>query len=128
MEGYKATVEYVSTALNVRDKIKFKDTSDAVGIDVALSTLESLVLNIDYYGVLNIHNEKAEGDKDYRTYIFVDTEGNKYYTGSESVWTSFEDIMDELKQEGEEEIPPIKFYKLESKNYKGKYFLTCSIA
>ena len=128
MEGYKSKVKSVSIELDPRDRIKFKDTSDAYGIDMALSTLESLVLNIEYYGELAIHNENAEGDKDYNTYVFVDRDGNKYITGSESVWSSFTDIVDELADDGITEIPPIKFYKKESKNYKGKYFLTCSIA
>ena len=129
MEGYKAKVAVVSTDLTVQERIKFKDTSDAIGIDIATQGMESLILNIDYYGVLDIHNEKAEGEnKDYKNYVFVTTSGDKYVTGSESLWTAFTDIMDELADEGIEEIPPIRFYRKDSKNYKGKQFLTCSLA
>lgn len=128
MDGYKARVAVVSKDLSATERIKFKDTSDAIGIDLALKDLESLTVTIDYYGVLDIHNEKAEDNKDYKNYVFVTTDGDKYVTGSESLWTSFEDIADELADEGVEEFPPIKFYKKESKNYKGKYFLTCSLA
>ena len=128
MEGYKAKVAVVSKDLSATDRIKFKDTSDAIGIDLALKDLESLTVSIDYYGVLSIHNEKAEDNKDYKNYVFVTTDGEKYVTGSESLWTSFTDIADELADEGVDEFPPIKFYKKESKNYKGKYFLTCSLA
>lgn len=128
MEGYKAKVAVVSKDLSATERIKFKDTSDAIGIDLALKDLESLTVSIDYYGVLTIHNEKAEDNKDYKNYVFVTTDGEKYVTGSESLWTSFTDIADELADEGVDEFPPIKFYKKESKNYKGKYFLTCSLA
>lgn len=128
MDGYKARVAVVSKDLSATERIKFKDTSDAVGIDLALKDLESLTVTIDYYGVLDIHNEKAEDNKDYKNYVFVTTDGEKYVTGSESLWTSFTDIADELADEGMDEFPPIKFYKKESKNYKGKYFLTCSLA
>ena len=129
MEGYKAKVAVVSKELSVEDRIKFKDTSDAIGIDLATQGIESLVLNVDYYGVLDIHNEKAEGEtKDYKNYVFVTTSGEKYVTGSESLWTAFTDITDELEDAGIEEIPPIKFYRKDSKNYKGKQFLTCSLA
>jgi hypothetical protein len=128
MDGYKARVAVVSKDLSATERIKFKDTSDAVGIDLALKDLESLTVTIDYYGVLDIHNEKAEDNKDYKNYVFVTTDGEKYVTGSESLWTSFTDIADELADEGMDEFPPIKFYKKETKNYKGKYFLTCSLA
>lgn len=128
MDGYKARVAVVSKDLSATERIKFKDTSDAVGIDLALKDLEFLTVTIDYYGVLDIHNEKAEDNKDYKNYVFVTTGGEKYVTGSESLWTSFTDIADELADEGMDEFPPIKFYKKESKNYKGKYFLTCSLA
>lgn len=128
MDGYKARVAVVSKDLSATERIKFKDTSDAIGIDLALKDLESLTVTIDYYGVLDIHNEKAEDNKDYKNYVFVTTDGEKYVTGSESLWTSFTDIADELADEGMDEFPSIKFYKKESKNYKGKYFLTCSLA
>ena len=128
MEGYKARVAVVSRELSIEDRIKFKDTSDAIGIDLATQELEDLVLNIDYYGVFDIHNEKADGNKDYKNYVFVTDKGEKYVTGSESLWSAFTDIMDELTEAGIEDIPPIKIYRKDSKNYKGKQFLTCSLA
>lgn len=129
MTGYKATVQEVSKEITVAERIKFKDTSDAIGLDTATQdNFGELVVDIDYYGVLNVHNEKAEGDKDYQQYVFVSTDGTKYVTGSESCWTSFLDIMSELFEAGIKEMPSIKFYRKDSKNYKGKQFLTCSLA
>lgn len=128
MEGYKTRVAYVSKDIDTAERIKFKDTSDAYKIDTAIGDSEALVLNVEYYGVLDIHNEKADSNPDYKNYVFVTDNGEKYVTGSESLWTAFVDIIDELKEDGIESIPPVKFYKKESKNYKGKYFLTCSLA
>lgn len=129
MEGYKAKVSTVSKELTIEERIKFKDTSDAIGIDLATQEGDELVLNVDYYGVLDVHNEKADGDKDYQQYVFVTMSGNKYVTGSKSLWTAFEDINDELADaDYEGDLPPIKIYRKDSKNYKGKQFLTCSLA
>lgn len=127
MDGYKAKVAFTSKELTVEERIKFKDTSDAIGIDLATQD-EDLILNIAYYGKLDVHNEKAEGDKDYEQYVFVTELGDKYVTGSKSLWTAFADITDELADAGYESIPPIKIYRKDSKNYKGKQFLTCSLA
>ena len=59
------------------------------------------------------------------TYVIIDKNGDKYVTGSLSFWNSFMDIYTEML--GEDEEWSIKAYKLDSKNYKGKKFLTCSI-
>ena len=128
MEGYKAKVALVSKQLSVEDRIKFKDTSDAIGLDHATQEAD-LVLNIDSYGMLDVHNEKAQGDKDYNQYVFVTKDGEKYVTGSSSLWSSFEDIIDELADAGYDgDITPIKIYRKDSKNFKDKQFLTCSLA
>lgn len=58
-------------------------------------------------------------------YVIIDENGNKFVTGSESAITSLLDIIDEMT--GEDEDYSIEFYKKESKNYKGKSFITCSI-
>ena len=73
---------------------------------------------------LSIHNEKSD-NVDYENYVIIDKNGDKYVTGSASFWSSFMDIYNEMQ--GEEEAWSIKAYKLDSKNYKGKKFLTCSI-
>ena len=119
MEGYKTRVAYVSKDI---------DTADAYKIDTAIGDSEALVINVAYYGVLDIHNERADSNPDYKNYVFVTDNGEKYVTGSESLWTSFVDIVEELSYDDIEIIPPINFFKKESNNYKGKYFLTCSLA
>ena len=123
MEGYKVTVRYASLDnLSARERIMLKDTSDCVSLDSA--TTDGIVtLKPEFYAVLDVHNEDAKGDKDYTQYIVVDADGTKYITGSESFYSSFIDIAEEMDNEPYE----IKVYRKPSKNYSGKDFITCSI-
>ena len=129
MKGYTATVREVSKDITVKEKIMLKDTSNAKSIDIltqeASFNNEKVLIDVDYYAILDIHNEKSD-NKDYINFIIVDKSGNKYVTGSESFITTFTDIYNEMKGAGEENIT-IEIYRKESKNYKGKDFITCSI-
>ena len=122
MADYKCTVTYASKNLTNREKILAKDTGNAVKLDELLNPGEKVVITPDYYVILSVHNERSD-TKDYEQYMIIDKSGNKYYTGSPSFWESFTDISEEM---GDEEFS-IECYKMESKNYKGKHFLTCSI-
>ena len=130
MKGYTSTVREVSKEISVKEKIMLKDTSNAISIDAltqeASINNEKVLIDVDYYAILDIHNEKSD-NKDYINFIIVDKSGNKYVTGSESFITTFTDIYEEMKGAGEENIT-IEIYRKESKNYKGKDFITCSIA
>lgn len=125
---YKAKVCESSRELTAKEKIMLKDTSNAFSLDEmtqeAQFNNEKLILNIDYYVTIDVHNDKAD-DKDYQQFILVDKEGKKYYTGSTSFITNFIDIFEELTEAGEEVT--IEIYRKESKNYKGKEFITCSV-
>lgn len=129
MKGYTSTVREVSKEISVKEKIMLKDTSNAISIDAltqeASFNNEKVLIDVDYYAILDIHNEKSD-NKDYINFIIVDKSGNKYVTGSESFITTFTDIYEEMKGAGEENIT-IEIYRKESKNYKGKDFITCSI-
>lgn len=129
MKGFKATVRECSKDLTAKERIALKDTSNAESLDLLTQEAslngQKLIIVIDYYAVLDIHNEKSD-NKDYVNYIIVDTDGEKYITGSESFFTSFIDIVDEMNQAGEKDIT-IEVYRKPSKNYKGKDFITCSI-
>ena len=124
MEGYKVSIKEVSRDLTARERIMFKDTSNAVKLDEAIKENGSLIITVADWAVLNIHNEKAD-DKDYENYIIRANDGTKYVTGSPSFWSAFSEIADEMR--GEDEEWAIEIYKMDSKNYKGKQFLTCSI-
>jgi len=125
---YKAKVADSSRELTAKEKIMLKDTSNAFSLDEltqeAQFNNEKLILNIDYYVTIDVHNDKAD-DKDYQQFILVDKDGKKYYTGSTSFINNFIDIFEELTEAGEEVT--IEIYRKESKNYKGKEFITCSV-
>lgn len=124
MEGYKAVVERASKELSAKEKIMLKDMSDAVKLDDIVKE-NPIIINPDYYAIVAVHNEKSD-TKDYKKIVLVDKDGTKYTTGSMPFITTFEDIVDEMADAGEEDYA-IKIYPKESKNYKGKYFITCSI-
>lgn len=125
---YKAKVADASRELTAKEKIMLKDTSNAFSLDEltqeAQFNNEKLILNIDYYVTIDVHNDKAD-DKDYQQFILVDKDGKKYYTGSTSFINNFIGIFEELTEAGEEVT--IEIYRKESKNYKGKEFITCSV-
>lgn len=123
-ETYLVTIEETSLEnLSNRDRVILKDTSDAIALDEALTDEnETLEIAVKDYAVLNVHNEAAD-DKDYSKYIIVSETGEKYTTGSNTFFRSFKDIYTEMQGEAFS----IKVYKKPSTNYKGKFFLSCSI-
>jgi hypothetical protein len=123
MQGYEAKVKESSKELTAKERIAMKDTTDAIKLDEATQDAK-VTINPSAFVILQIHNEKSD-NKDYEDYIILDKDGTKYKTGSESFWTSFMDIWDEMS--GENEEWGIIAYRMPSKNYKGKDFLTCSI-
>ena len=124
MDGYKVTIKETSKELTARERIMLKDTTNAIKLDEAADGESPLVITPTAYAVIVIHNEKSD-NQDYDNYIITDDAGNKYVTGSESFWSAFKEIWDEM--ENEDEPYQIEVYKLDSKNYKGKQFITCSI-
>ena len=123
MNGYSVSIKESSRELTAKQRIALKDTTEAVKLDEA-TQVEPVIINVDMYAILAIHNEKSE-NPDYDNYIVVDKNGTKYVTGSASFWSSFMDIFTEM--EGEDEAWTLKVYRVPSKNYKGKDCVTCSI-
>lgn len=119
---YNVTIRESSRELTARERIKFKDVSAAVPMDTAVTLDNPIVIQPVGFVVLDVHNEKSE-DKDYVKYVIEDANGTLYATGSDSFINSFMEIDSEMNGEPYE----IQVYKRESKNYKGKHFLTCTI-
>lgn len=123
MNGYEVKIVNCNKELTARERIKLKDTTNAVALDEATEG-SSLVISPSIWAELEIHNERnKDGNVDYKKYVIIDEAGTKYVTGSESFWTSFLEIAAEM---GEEAFD-VEAYKVDSKNYKGKQFISCSI-
>lgn len=124
MIGYSVKVVECTKDLTAKERVKIKDTTNAIKLDEATQG-GAVVIAYDYHAVLAIHNEKLD-DPDYKQYVVVDTAGNKYVTGSESFFTAMTEIVDEMSAAGETDYE-LEVYRMDSKNYKGKQFITCSI-
>ena len=123
---YSVTVKEVSKELTHKERVQIADLTDCVKLDTA--TQEGPVLiDLDYYAVLAIHNEKSE-DKDYENYVVADKNGTRYSTGSKSFFNNLVTICEEMQDsEDPDEVWQIKAYRRPSKNRQGKDFITCSI-
>ncbi len=127
--NYSATISETSMELTARERIMFKDTQNAVSMlylakDAKVNDAKAVIENIKGYVILDIHNEKSD-DVDYKNYLIVDGNGDKYVTGSQSFMNSFMAIYEEMKNETEPWS--IQLNLLPSKNYKDKEILTCSL-
>lgn len=124
MENYSVRIKEASKNLTARERLLMKDLSNATKLDSVVTLDSTLIIEPVDFCVLEVHNEKSD-NKDYENFVIIDAGGNKYATGSLSFWTAFNEIWEEMKNEGEGFS--VEVYKMESKNYKGKHFLTCSI-
>lgn len=119
MEGYKVTVRETSRELSAKERVAIKDTNDALKIEAGLHITPVA------YAILDVQNENnKDGDKNYTQYVIVDADGKKYVTGSESFFSSFKGIWDEMADETETWGIVVNAKK--SKNFAGEFF-TCSI-
>lgn len=123
MQGYEAKIVDSSRELTAKEKIQMKDTTDAIRLDEATKEKALIIKPVDY-AVVSIHNEQSE-NKDYEVYVLIDKDGQRYVTGSEAFFSSFKNIWDEMC--GEEEEWELNIYRMPSKNYTGRDFITCSI-
>lgn len=120
---YEVKIAECSKALTGKQKVQIIDTTDCVKLDKA-TQVEPVEINVDYWAVLSIHNDKAS-DPDYFNYVIVDKDGTRYSTGSQSFWNNFTNIFDAMSGETEEWI--LKVYRMPSRNREGKDFITCSV-
>lgn len=127
--NYSATIAESSRELSARERVMFKDTQNAISINELAEEAhkdgaKAFIEGVAGYVVLDIHNDKSD-DKDYKNYLIIDKDGQKYVTGSQAFWNSFKSIYNEMADETEPWS--IEINLLPSKNYKGKNVLTCSL-
>lgn len=125
MDGYKATITESSFELSKKERVAFKDLSDGISLDNATNSGE-VDISVKGYVVIDVHNEKSD-NQDYKKYVIIDDNNNKYVTGSDSLFSAFVDIWEEMTEDGVTEPFTVRVYKKPSKNYSGKSFITCSL-
>lgn len=126
MSDYKVTIKHSSMELTPKQRLMYKDTTDAIKLDEAVQENMPLAIEPIAYVVLSIHNEKSD-NPDYEQYLIISADGTKYVTGSSNFFDTFIDIWDELGGVETDEAWMINIYKKPSNNFKGKFFLTCSV-
>lgn len=126
--NYTATIRESSRDLSAKERVMYKDLGNAEKcVDFAKAAREAgghATIDFQDYVVIDIHNDAAD-NTDYTVFLFIDKNGNKYYTSSEPTWNAFKNIYDEMKDSSEEW--GIEFNLLPSKKYSGKEILTCSL-
>ena len=124
---YSVVISDSSRTLSAKEKIAYRDFGNAIKLDENLTEDDSMMIAPKDYVILDVHNEKAKGNTDYRKYVIIDNAGNKYVTGSDSFFTRFIEIFQTMKEDAPDEEYQIECYKRPSKNYAGKSFISCSL-
>ena len=122
---FSTTIKFSSKELTAKERIKLKDLTDALNVNTVVENEGEGIIDVDFWATVEIHNDYSE-NTDYEVFVIVDKAGVKYYTGSQSFIEAFENIVDELTVEGITDFQ-VKAYGVESKNYKGRAFLSCSL-
>lgn len=127
MTGYKVTITATSKELTAKEKVRIKDFTNAIQLDTAIIGDEHLLLDYDYHVDMEVHNERTKNEKkDYFKRVIVDKDGQSYLTGSEAFCTAMDSVLEEMA-EAEETDFKLDCYKVDSKNFSGKQFLTCTV-
>ena len=123
VNNFSVNIVETSKELTPKERVQIKDLSDTIKLEGLIKT-EPVIIEVDWYAVLEVHNEKAE-NPDYTNYIIVAKDGRRFRTGSQTFFNSFKMIADEML--GIDEEWKLKIYELPSKQREGKTFITCSV-
>lgn len=128
--NYKAEITYSTRDLSAREKIKFKDTTNAIPLDDVVTLDKPIELTIDTVVEILVENGAIKGDdnkdKEYIVVVFTTDNGDVYKTSSPSFESSIIDIFDELQELNDTDPVTVRIYKRPSKNFNGE-FITCSL-
>lgn len=133
-EDFKVTIITHSDNIDITNKrqvVRLKDTSDCLPIDrVMEDNGDGLLIDVESWIKLDIHNENAKSDKDYTVLKLIATDGQSYKTGSKALIEGFEDIWYEIQEDlpvDQQDPVTIKVFARESKSYPGKSFYQCRL-
>lgn len=126
MEGYSVKILNTSKELSAKEKVRIKDFSNAQQLDDIITPDSHFLIDYDFHADMEVHNEKTKNEKkDYNKRVIVDKEGNAFVTGSESFMSAMDEVLEEMADSGEEF--QLDCYKVDSKNFAGKQFITCTV-
>lgn len=120
--NYKVTIIDSTRELTKREQVKYKELADAKSLDELSQEIENPIIKVKDIIRVEIHNESSE-NKDYGVCVIVDKDDKIYTTSSSSFIEKAVDIYNEL--EGDD--VDLKIIRKESKNFKGKQFITCTL-
>lgn len=120
--NYKVTIADSTRELTKREQVKYKELADAIPLDELSQEIENPIIKVKDLIILDIHNEASE-NKDYSVCVIVDKDGKIYTTSSTSFIEKSFDIYNDLDGEDVD----LKIIRKDSKNFKGKQFITCTL-
>lgn len=97
-----------------------------IDINAATENGNSLTLSVAAYAVLEIENDRSKGETVYQKIMIVDNDGRMYITGSPSFIENFCSVMEVMDGEDPDSWG-LEIFQMESRNYKGKNFITCKV-
>lgn len=117
-------VEILSSTkeLTKRDRLRIKDFTAFNKLDAVIQPDEKLIINNPSITVLHVENSESENNE-YDVYV-IETDEDIYYSSSQPLYESLKSIIDEM---GDDESYSVELYKVESKNYNGRYFMKAII-
>ena len=128
-EKYTATIRESSKELTPKERVMYKDFSNGVSmvdfVHAQREAGEKATIDFADYVIIDVHNPKADDNKDYTVYLLTDKNGNKFYTSSEAFWSAFSNIYEEMQES--DEAWGVELVLIPSNKYKGKEILTCSL-
>lgn len=123
--NYSVAITEASSEFRGKKLLKVTDMAASIPLNKAVTQEQGLILKVSDYAVVDIHNDSAKGDKDYKQYVLIDTAGDTYRTGSAAFYRSFKTIWDAMCDSDEEW--ELKIYKVPSKNYTDKDVILCTV-
>ena len=120
--NYNVTIINSTRELTKREKVKYKELAGAKPLDELSQEIENPIIKVKDLILLEIHNEASE-NKDYTVCVIVDKDDNIYTTSSASFTEKSFDIYNDLDGEDVD----LKIIRKDSKNFKGKQFITCTL-
>lgn len=125
----KYTTEIIETSADFdkRTRVRIRTAANAISIEKATQDGAVFPADIVGYAIVKIVNPHGKGDKEYNRNIFLTSDDELLFTGSDSLMTSFMEVWDEMWEPEKAEPVQVEFVQEPSKNREGKYYLKCYI-